>query len=284
MADLLEWWNLIYALAFFFALLYVVLSVAGLAGHEAHADVGGHVDMHVDADAHVDVDAHPDLDAHVDVDAHPDVDFHVDVPAGGHLDAAHGMDHGGPDFVHEIDHHVLAAGKALGDARLGLLNEALSFLGIGRVPLSILLMAFLITFSIIGWSINQILMPWVRTPAIFFPISCVSAFVLGICAMKLVASVLGRYLKPIETAAVSRTSLTGRIGTTSIVVTPTFGQVLVRDDHGTQHKVVCRVAEDAETIPAGRRVLLIRFTREDVGRGPVRGYYLVEPYDVTAKA
>jgi len=142
------------------------------------------------------------------------------------------------------------------------------------------MMTFLLTFSIVGWSGNVLLKDMLRLPVIFFPISCAAALFCGISMMKLIAATVGKYLKPIESSAVSRSSLVGRVGRASIRVTDKFGQALVLDEYGSTHKVVCRVAEGKERIPSRSSLLLIKFVRTKRGGRRSRGYYLVEPYEV----
>ena len=271
MAELFQWWNLVYVLAFFLALLYALLNAVGLATSEAGADVGMDHDIDADVDAHVDLDHDVDFDHDVsfdhdvDVDAGVDIDHDVDV----HVDVDHDVD---LDHDVHLDHDL--------HAELSLLEEALSFFGIGKVPLSVILMTFLITFAIVGWAVNTVLKDVVITPLIFFPISCASAIFCGLAGTKVLASTLGRYLKPVETAAVRRASLVGRIATARLPVTDSFGQATVEDQYGTRHKVVCKVPEGAEPVPRGQSVLLVRFVPDRRRDRRTDGYYLVEPYEV----
>ncbi|MBM4034089.1 MAG: DUF1449 family protein [Planctomycetes bacterium] len=244
MPELFLWYNLVYVLAFFFALLYAVLNAVGLAS-------GGGADVGLDHD----VDAH--VDAHVEHDVHVEAEHHV------------------PDF--HVDHGVHAEPPSQAPS---LLEEALSFFGIGKVPLSVILMTFLITFAVVGWAVNKLLMPVLLTPVAFFPISCGAAVVLGLGGTKLLAGTLGRYLRPIETAALQRGDLIGRIATTSLPVDAKFGTALVRDEYGTLHKVTCRVPEGATSIPREQTVLLVRFVPVKEPGRRASGYYIVEPYNV----
>jgi len=266
MDELLQWWNLVYVLAFFFAMLYAVLNAMGLSGDDADLSFDGDADMDVDIGADVggDIDFDADADVDMDVGADVDVDADMDADLDGGMDADAGLD----------------AEAASTTGHMDFLNEALSFLGIGKVPLSVLIMTFLITFAVVGWGLNRALLPVLRTPGLFFPVSCAGAFFVGLTAMKLMAATLGRYLKPIETAAVSREALAGRIGKASLPVTETFGRALVHDKHGSTHKVVCRVPPGQDPIAKGQSVLLVRFMRERRGRRRYTGYYLVEPYEV----
>lgn len=238
MPELLEWWNLVYVLAFFFALLYAVLNAVGLAsGGEADADLADDVGLDLDADA----------EAEVDIEHHLP-DFHGDAEA--------------------------AQGEP------SVLEEALSFFGIGKVPLSVILMTFLITFAVVGWAVNTVLRPVLITPAAFFPVSCAAAVVCGLSGTKLLAASLGRWLKPVESSAVRRSQLVGRIGTAKLPVNAAFGMALVRDDYGTLHKVTCRVRDGAEPIPRGQTLLLVRYVPVKQPGRRASGYYLVEPYNV----
>ncbi len=252
MPELLQWYNLVYVLAFFFALLYAVLNAVGLASH-------GGADLGLDHD----VDAHVDLDH--DVDVHADVDHDVEV----------GVDHHVPDFHADAAGHVEAP-----PGEPSVLEEALSFFGIGKVPLSVVLMTFLITFAVVGWAVNALLRPVLVTPAAFFPISCGAAIVLGLGGTKLLAATLGRWLKPIESAALRRGELVGRIATTSLPTDSAFGTALARDDYGTLHKVTCRVAQGAAAVPKGQTVLLVRYVPVKEPGRRASGYYIVEPYNV----
>jgi hypothetical protein len=198
-----------------------------------------------------------DVDAHVDHDLHAEAEHHV------------------PDF--HVDHGVHAEAPPV---QPSLLEEALSFFGIGKVPLSVILMTFLITFAVVGWAVNKLLGPVLITPAAFFPISCGAAVVLGLGGTKLLSGTLGRYLRPIETAALHRGELVGRIATTSLPVDAKFGTALVRDEYGTLHKVTCRVAEGAQPVPKGQTVLLVRFVPVKEPGRRAGGYYIVEPYSV----
>ncbi len=280
MADLLQWWNLVYVLAFFFALLYAALSAIGLASHGVHADVGHDVGLDHDVDAHFDMDHDVHVDFDHDVDAHFDMDHDVHVDFDHDVDAHVGLDHD-VDVHADVDHDVEADVHVdAAHTELSILEVALSFFGVGRVPLSILLMTFLITFAVVGWGVNTLLKDALLSPAAFFPLSCAAAVFCGLSGTKLLASTLGRFLKPLETAATPRSALVGRIATTVLPVTEQFGQAHVHDDYGSLHKVTCKVPEGAEPIAKGQSVLLVRYVRVQKPGRRASGYYLVEPYDV----
>ncbi len=98
LADLLDWWNLVFVLPITLSVLLLLASAVGGLG---------------DGDAH----AHADMDAHAQVDA------------DGHAD-------------HDADaDHPLA--------------DALKFVGVGVVPISLLLQAFLLLFGVLGLAANR---------------------------------------------------------------------------------------------------------------------------------
>jgi len=273
MAELLEWWNLVFVLAFFFALVYAVLNAIGLAAAEADIDA----DIDVDADADVDLDADVDMDVDVDADVDVDVDADVDMDVDADVDVEADVDvDADADVEADVDQDISAVRF---DAEVGILEEALSFFGIGKVPLSVIIMTFLIGFSVTGWAANTLLKGILITPVLFFPVSCFAALFCGLTLTKLLAGTLGRIMKPVETSAVRGSSLAGCIGRASLPVTDRFGTALVHDRYGSLHKVMCKVAEGAETVPKGRHVLLVRYVRPSEQSRGKKGHYLIEPYD-----
>ena len=114
---LLHWWNLIFLLPFGLALLYLGLyTLSGITFGDADIDHGFDADHDLSADHDMGADAGHDLDADQDMDAGHDA-----APAAGH-----------------------ASGPL----------APLSWLGVGRVPLSILLMVLLLTWGVVGFVAN----------------------------------------------------------------------------------------------------------------------------------
>src|SRR5439155_16281452 len=128
---LLAWWNLIFVVPFGLALVYLALyTLSGVTFGEADAD------SHFDTDGDADVDAHADLDTDVDAHAEVDADAHADADADSHADAD-------ADAEGHVPLHI----------------AALAFLGVGRVPLSVLLMVMLMAWGATGFIVNQIVGP-----------------------------------------------------------------------------------------------------------------------------
>src|SRR5437660_2391917 len=136
---LLAWYNLIFVVPFALALLYVgIYAVSGLTFGESDVDASG---ADVDADAHVELEGHVEAPAHIESDAHFDADADADVDADAHIDAdahveGHGADEAAPGSI---------------------LASALSLLGVGRVPLSIVLMVLMLIWGMSGFFSNILL-------------------------------------------------------------------------------------------------------------------------------
>lgn len=181
---------------------------------------------HSDADADVDVDA--DIAVGTDIDADVDVDSDIDL--GTHAE-------GGPH---------------LGDGPL-------AFLGVGRVPLMILLMALLGSLGAIGLLLNSVLAALAPSmPAAFFPLALLASLILALPATRAISAGLAR-LAPRSSTAVSFAQLVGRSG---VVVSPSvsrsYGRVAVRDSFGSVHTVFA-VIERGEPIPERGEVALLAY-------------------------
>lgn len=152
------------------------------------------------------------------------LDMHADVHAGGHLDL-----------------------------------DLLGWLGLGRVPLLVLLVILLALFGLIGIAIQQLatallgapLSPWLASAA-----AIVAALPLsGLCARG-----VARILPHDETTAVGLDSLVGRRATVTIgtarVGSP--ARARVHDVHQQVHYVMVEPSERASAVETGGTLLLVR--------------------------
>ncbi len=132
-------------------------------------------------------------------------------------------------------------------------------LGIGRVPLLILLVIFLAAFGMVGVAVQG----WARA-MLGAPLSPgLASLAAAGAALPLsagLARLFARILPGDETTAVDIGTLVGRRGEV-LVGTATAGspaQVRVRDVHGQPHHVMVEPHVAGIAIPAGARVLLVR--------------------------
>ncbi len=163
----------------------------------------------------------------------PDIDLDLDVDLDADLD--------GPD---------------LGVA--GGFTQLLGWFHIGRVPVLILFIFFLLTFGLLGLfvqatadSVLGTMLPvWMAT---------VPVFIVSLLSLRITGGVLARIIPKEETDAVSSKTFIGRV---AVVVTGTArtgepAQAKLRDQHGHTHYVMVEPDVDNEDYPAGSDVLLV---------------------------
>jgi len=179
-----------------------------------------------------------DVDMDIDVDIDVDVDFDVDVDADIDIIDSPNYD-GFPDLEH------------------GWLSSIFNWLHLGKVPVLILLSAFLLSFGLIGL-IGQGLIASI----IGVPVSAYLAGPLAFLAAVPLTSIFGKkfskVLPKIETSAINVDSLVGSVGRITIG-TATFdrpAEAKVIDQHGTQHYVRVAPLEEGESFVSGTDVML----------------------------
>jgi membrane protein implicated in regulation of membrane protease activity len=137
--------------------------------------------------------------------------------------------------------------------------DLLAWLGVGRVPILMLLVVFLALFGMAGLAAQQIaaaLKGAAMSPSLASAIAVVAALPLtGIGARG-----LARIMPQDETTAVGLDSLVGKRGTVTIGTARrgSPAQVRVRDVHGQAHYVMVEPHDAAHPLPEGATVLLAR--------------------------
>ncbi|MEW6443150.1 MAG: hypothetical protein AB1640_19605 [bacterium] len=239
---LFSWPYLLFELPFVAGVLYLFGNALGLGAVATEHGVDGDAG---DADQEIDQDLEHELDQGVE----------------------HDTDHGGVSGLH---HHDLDLGtdraghhgrELSGHAGRGesLSREVLNFLGIGRVPLSILLQVFLLTFGFAGFFGNRLLEPLLSSPAAYVWISSSGAFVLGVLACRTLGGALARRMPMTETYVRSKSQLVGRRGEVTLAHGDA-GTALVRDESGTLQSVSVRSRRSP--LPVGASVLLVAYDRD----------------------
>lgn len=240
---LLNWWNLIFVVPFLVAVLYLAVSVvSGL----------GFGDGDVDGDADVETDADADVDTEVEVEA--DGDIEADADTDGDADA-------------DTDHEGVP-----------LYMTALSWLGLGRVPLTLMLMAMLLGWGLVGFAANRLLWEDMQQrgaaeqlPMISIPVAAVGSLLLT----ALFAQLMGRWLPLNESYVSRRHELLGLVGEAVLPINREFGMAFVRDERGDGFQVPCRLSKDAQPIDKGAKVRLVGYN------GKQKLFY-VQPSDSAA--
>lgn len=161
---------------------------------------------------------------------------------------------------------VEALGLGLGAADMDVGADAdgdvLGWLGVGAVPLLVLIIVLLALFGLVGLTIQQVadavtgspLSPWLAAPA---------ALVAALPLTSGAARALARVLPKDETTAVDIATLVGKRATVTVGVARrgSPAQARVRDAHGQSHYVMVEPSADHQEVPAGETMLLVR--RED---------------------
>ena len=229
---LLGWWNLIYVIPFGLALAYLTAYVAS-----------GWTFGDLDADA--------DLDADVDVDADLEIDAEADLGAEGDLAHPHGLHTPG----HDID-----ADSAVGQG--GSILNAVAWLGVGRVPLSILLMVLCFAFGALGFFANQLLREALGAPAVA-AVSLPVAILGGLALTSLVANAIAKWMPMNETSARLRREFVGSRATTVFPVDAGQGLAVVRGPEGDRYQIPCRTLPGREAIAARSEVVIVKYVADD---------------------
>lgn len=141
------------------------------------------------------------------------------------------------------------------DADLNLL----SWLGVGRLPLLMLLVVFLAIFGVAGLILQQAIFDWTGAPLNAW-IAVPAVAVASLPLTGLAARGLARILPHDDTTAVPLEVL---IGTTAQVVTgrATFGspaRARAEDHHGQAHYVMVEPDRSGQVFEEGEQVLLVR--------------------------
>lgn len=259
MVQLLHWYNLVFLAPIGLAGIYLIISATGLGsgnGSDAGADADADADLDHDVDFGADHDVELDADHDLDLAADQDVDLDGDADVDHDLEADHDVHADHPEAPHGLEHAVMHDQP--------LLIRALSVLGFGKVPLSILVTCLMVIFGATGLVANGLfgtVLPWNWAPTLYFWPSLGIATVAAFSLTGAFARALHRVMPTSETYAIGPEDLVGRLG---VAVYPLRagerGVVSVRDDGGTVHQVAARpvdadIARDAE-------VIIVRYHRQ----------------------
>lgn len=250
-SDLLVGANIPFVASFLLGVLFTVLSVLGLGQSDADHDL--ETEAAVDHDLDIDHDADFELNHDADLDTGPD----HDVDADHDVDLDHGTDVGAADD-HDLDHDVeTEAGSTV------TLNDILYFFGIGKVPLSILLMTFSYTFGLTGWLVNTAVAGPNGLVGSWFTASLGGALVAGLAAMRFVSSVIAKVMPTRNVSGFTRRQLVGMRGETGLPVDEHGGRAQVTDPEGTLHQVRCRTVPGGKPLPKGANIIVVKYLAAD---------------------
>jgi len=237
---LLAWWNVIYVIPFFLALMY--LGLYALTGVTL-----GDTNAAIEPDGEVEYDAAIDQDAGVDHDIAVDHDVSIDPHAG--MDAHHVA----PDSEASAGHDLHPDAPATGVAA-----AMLFWIGVGRIPITLVLMVLGLTWGAIGFAINNVARPLVPYDWIVALVSLPLALVGSTLATRTLSRLMARYLPGVQSSARPKLDLIGATGEVVLPVDASFGMISVRAPHQL-HQLSCRLKRGTGPLPKGSRVLIVDF-------------------------
>ncbi len=138
-------------------------------------------------------------------------------------------------------------------------HDLLGILGVGRVPISVVLISFSLLWGVIGWFAMRALSTIWPEPGVFIWPSLLIALVGAGGLTRVMSRLLGRIMPGTESYGAGARELIGRMAETRYPISATGGSVQVYDQHGTMHEVPARVLTGEAMIPAGTRVVLWRY-------------------------
>lgn len=219
--DLLQWWNLIFALPFGFALLLTLLQATG----QLHLGHGLHF-------------SHPHLGHHVDV-AHT---------------VGHGA-HGQTSHDHSAHHEHSSGGQKGAGSRV--MGSFSSLIGLGEAPFMTVLSSFFLIWGTVGLITNSVLGA-VLSPVIFIGPAIVVASMGASVTTGLIARGIAKLLPSAESFGYQESSFEGSTGKAVTKITSSYGVVAVSDSFGNRVEVKCRT-QGEEVLPYGAEVILLNY-------------------------
>jgi membrane protein implicated in regulation of membrane protease activity len=249
--EFLQWWNLVYVAPLFVSIIWILGTIFTM-GH-GDAGHGGHVSHGVENVVH---------------------------------SVAHGVEHGlhhvGSAFDHAIHHgdvshdgavhhdvnghsHHHDSGSNSDDVGRGqsIFTWLINVLGLGQIPITLLIGMFLLCWGAVGMTANQILAGIMKYPAIYIWPSLAVTFFSSFIVTRALVAIVVRCIPETETFGVSRLQLVGSLGKTVFSTSANAGTVDIKDQYGTVHRVQAKTEDGKDAIPSGREVIIIDFDDDD---------------------
>jgi membrane protein implicated in regulation of membrane protease activity len=141
----------------------------------------------------------------------------------------------------------------------GALDGTLGWLHVGKVPLLVLVILFLLGFALCGYVVQMFTRGLTGG---FAPawMASIPAFLVGLTTVRAVGALIAHIVPKDETSAVSEQTLIGRAGvvTTGTARSGKAAQVRVRDALGRAHYVMVEPDIESEEYGEGTAVLLVK--------------------------
>ena len=137
-------------------------------------------------------------------------------------------------------------------------SRFLGWLRIGKVPTLVLLIVFLTSFGILGFTLQSVML---GTFGFMLPgfLASVPVVVVSLPLVRACGGVLSRIMPKDETSAVSEKSFIGRIAVVTLGIAKSNSPAEARliDEHGQTHYVMVEPDVEGESLAQGTQVLLV---------------------------
>ena len=238
----LQWHYLIFLLPMGVSILYLGLYVlSGWTFGDADSDSSIEQNLDVEGDVEAELDLEADVDVGTNADAHAEIDGHAGASSG----AGHALHH---EAHHDAGHTRSATSSSA--------FKALTWLGVSRVPLSLVLMVLFMTFGFIGFASNRILDDLISGPFVFLA-SLPIAVIGSLLVTGLISNTMARWLPLDQTFVATARQLVGLRGVAIYDINPDRpGTAIVRDSFGNRQQVA--IVSDS-LIVKNSEVVLVSF-------------------------
>ena len=166
--------------------------------------------------------------------------------------------------VHDHDaghaHGHDGAGHAHHDGHGSLFERAFAVLGVGRVPLTVLLMIASLYFGGLGIILNTLLSSAGLAPALYGALAVAGAFVGMVGLTGATARLIHRHLPTSESYPISRHDFAGCSGTLLLPADSSSGYAQIKDREGNVHNIQCRTTGAA--LPKGTVILVVEYDED----------------------
>lgn len=143
------------------------------------------------------------------------------------------------------------------DGDISFLGHAISFVGFGKVPTTIVLMIIFAVFGVAGTVLQT---TWNGLFGFVLPagIAMVPTTLITLGLTRASTSLIARFMPSVTTSAVSERSLIGRVATITygIATNKNPAEAEVRDEHGQPHYIQIKACEEDEGFKEGDSVYL----------------------------
>lgn len=172
----------------------------------------------------------------------------------------HDVDH---DFEHDIEHdHDSDMEHGAGVENNGILIQALSFLGVGRCPISIIFIVLFMTWGFTGITANAFFLSMKIVPyQIYFWFSLAIATIVSVLVTRYLSMLVAKMIPRTESSAVELSSLVGKYGEAKVSIDRDGGSARVKDQHGTQHIIYC-ITKNDKPIGVNNPIIVLQYLSE----------------------